>query len=437
MAYHHIYRVLGASLLVGAALASPTAGAAQEAVRSVGLEEAIGLALEKDPAHVAAQAALTRAEADLLQVRGLWLPSVTIGSGYANSSNQRFDQATGQLVSESYTAQAAASYEIFSGGRRLVLNRSARAEVAAATAERTAQRFQTILGTKDRYYAAAAAAELVRAAEQRLSRARQQLVFAQTRLEVGSATRSDVLRAELEVGNAELALVDAESALRTGRLQLGRQLGLDEQVEPTPGSLPERAPALPPTDALVRRAERSAPAVLASQATLSARQAETLSAAAAYLPSVRASGGYDWFAFDFPPEQRSWSMRLTASLPLFNGFQREAAVTRARAPARVAKERARDAQIGVRVTTEDAARELSSAQRRVEIAQRAVELAREDLRVQEERYQIGNATILDLQTSQVALAEAEVASVRARQALGTSVGRLEAVLGTSLADLEL
>jgi outer membrane protein len=96
-----------------------------------------------------------------------------------------------------------------------------------------------------------------------------------------------------------------------------------------------------------------------------------------------------------------------------------------------------DAQIGVRVTTEDAARELSSAQRRVEIAQRAVELAREDLRVQEERYQIGNATILDLQTSQVALAEAEVASVRARQALGTSVGRLEAVLGTSLADLEL
>ena len=39
------------------------------------------------------------------------------------------------------------------------------------------------------------------------------------------------------------------------------------------------------------------------------------------------------------------------------------------------------------------------------------------------------ATILDLQTSQVALSDAEVAAVRARQTLGTAVARLEAILG--------
>jgi outer membrane protein len=65
----------------------------------------------------------------------------------------------------------------------------------------------------------------------------------------------------------------------------------------------------------------------------------------------------------------------------------------------------------------------------VAISSRAVELAREDLRVQEERYQIGATTILELQSSQIALTDAEIASVRARQALGVAVAQLEAVLG--------
>src|SRR5690606_1987564 len=97
--------------------------------------------------------------------------------------------------------------------------------------------------------------------------------------------------------------------------------------------------------------------------------------------------------------------RLTATLPLFNGFQREALVARASAAERTARARARDAELGLQVAIEDAARAIESAERRVEIARRAVELAREDLRVQEERYQIGVATIIELQTSQITLAD--------------------------------
>jgi outer membrane protein len=76
--------------------------------------------------------------------------------------------------------------------------------------------------------------------------------------------------------------------------------------------------------------------------------------------------------------------------------------------------------------------DVRAAEERIEIAARAVELAREDLRVQEERYQIGNVTIVELQTSQVALADAEIAYLRARQALGVAIARLEATLGEQL-----
>jgi outer membrane protein TolC len=147
---------------------------------------------------------------------------------------------------------------------------------------------------------------------------------------------------------------------------------------------------------------------------------------------VRLTGGYDWFSFEWPPTQQSWSMRLTASLPIFNNFSREASIQRASAQERLAEARARDAEIAARVAVESAASDIASAERRVAIADRAIVLAREDLRVQEERYAMGVATILDLQTSQVALSDAEVNTVRARQTLGTTIAQLEAILGQQL-----
>ena len=84
------------------------------------------------------------------------------------------------------------------------------------------------------------------------------------------------------------------------------------------------------------------------------------------------------------------------------------------------------------VLVESGVSEIASASRRAEIADRAVQLAQEDLRVIEERYGLGHATIIELQTSQVALADAEVAAVRSRQTLGTAVAQLEAVLGRTI-----
>lgn len=417
-------------LLIAGLLSAGTATA--QTPRTVTLDEAVRLAVQNDPAAVAAAAALESAEAGLLQARGAWLPSISLNSSYGNSSNQRFDQSTGQLVSESYTAQANGSIVLFSGGRRIAQQRAASAGVTAADAQYRAQYFQTVLQTTQAYYEAAAAADIVRVAEQRLERARQQLEFAKTRLEVGTATASDVLRAELELGNAELALVDAEAQLRTAALRLGRRVGSAAEVYPVAEALPERAPRLPDSEELVRRATTSSPSVVAAQATLRSRSAEKLAGYTPFIPTVQLSGGYDWFAYQFPPDQRSWSLRLTASLPLFNGFQREATLMRAVAAERAAEAAARDAAIAARVEVESALQEIRSAERRVEISDRAVALAMEDLRVQEERYRIGAATILDLQASQVALADAEVAAVRARQGLGTAIARLEAILGEKL-----
>jgi outer membrane protein len=398
------------------------------------LERTIALALDHAPAALFAEANAVAARADLLQTRGSLLPSLGVSSFYNNSSNQRFDQATGQLVSESYSAQVTGSYELFSGGRRLAQLRAAGAGVDAAEARVREQAYVVVLRVTETYYAAAAASDLVAVADQRLERARQQEEFASNRYELGTATTSDLLRAQIEVANAELAALEARSALRSSSLELGRLVGVAGEVRPADAALPERAPKLAALEDLLARAVQTSPAVRAAEAARASRRADRQAAYTPYLPSLRVSGGYDWFAFDFPPDQQSWSVRLTASLPLFNGFQREAAVMRARALEGAADAAARDATIAVRVAVESAVHEIELAEYRVQVSERTVELAREDLRVQEERYQIGAATILELQASQLTLAEAEVAVVRARQLLGGAVARLEAVFGESLGE---
>lgn len=426
-----LWTPLAAALAAGWGFGSTAAPVgAQEAVLT--LDQAISMALRVAPTAVQAETELALAHAERLETFGSWLPTLGINSAYTNSSNERFDQATGRLVSESYTAQANMGLDLLTGGRRIFQTRGVNARSEAALENARNQRSQTILTTTQVYVAAAGAEELVRAAAQRLERAREQLRFAESRLEVGTATRSDVLRAELEMGNAELALVDVESSLRSARLQLGRQVGVQGEVRPVAGSLPSAPPPLPPLEDVIARAEGNAPAVRSARASLEDRRVARWTARSGYAPSLRLTGQYDWFSFDFPPSQPSWNVRLVASFPVFNGFQREAGLARARAQEAAAEARYRDTVIGVQVAAEDAYREIASAGRRVAIAERGVELAREDLRVQEERYQIGSATILELQTSQVALTDAEIALIRERQALGVAVARLESILGESL-----
>lgn len=423
--------VLGAAILVLAP--GPDVGAQEGAGgRTLSLDEAVTMALRVAPTAIQAETDLALARAERLETVGGWFPTVNLNSGYTNSSNERFDQATGRLVTENYTAQASMGLDLFTGGRRIFQTRAVNARLDAAREGARNQRFQTILSVTQVYVTAAGAEELVRSSAQRLERAREQLRFAESRLEVGTATRSDILRAELEAGNAELALVDAESALRSARLQLGRQVGLQEEVRPVQGALPLEAPALPAMEDVIARAELLSPAVLAAKASLMDRQTARWTSRTGYVPSLRLTGQYDWFSFDFPPSEPSWNVRLVASVPVLNGFQREAGMARSRAQEEVADARYRDAVLAARVSSEDAYREIASASRRVAIAQRGVELAQEDLRVQEERYQIGSATILELQTSQLALTDAESGWVRERQALGVAIARLEAILGESL-----
>jgi len=291
-----------------------------------------------------------------------------------------------------------------------------------------------VLAAKRAFFDALRTSELVRVAEARVQRAQEGLEAAERRLSVGSATRSDVLRAQLELTNARQALSEARNQERTARYELGRTVGADGPVAARDAGELGPEPLALTREELVALVVESSPAVRSAEAAVRASDAEVRVARTQYVPTVRASAGWDWFNQEaqLADGRKSWSMRLSLSYPIFNGFSREDALSRASVQSRVNRIALEDARRGARTELERVLAALTAAEERIALAEEAVKVAQEDLRVQEERYRLGAVTILERITSQENLVQAETDLVGARFDYQLARAELEALVGREL-----
>ena len=402
----------------------------------VTLKEAIERSLDVQPAMIQAQGDQRNAGASKRSAYGAFIPAVTVGASSSHRNNSGVDPQTGRPVPPtSYSGNFSASLDLFDGFRRFANVKAASAGGTAAEAGVVNQRFQTTLETKQVFYNAIATEALVRVADAQVTRARQQLQISVEKLHAGSATRSDSLRSTVEYGNARIALLQAQANLATAQAELGRQIGVDGLVRAVADT---GLPAVPDTAELRRTTVSAFPAVEQAEAQASAARAQVWAARAQYWPTLTVSysdirqGSGDptlpWFSRY--PETIRWNFGI--SLPLLNGFTREANQVTASVNRDVAEARASEArrQANAQLTQQLAL--LATAFEQISIADDNLAAAREDLRVQNERYRVGAATILDLLTSQAALTQAEVNGIQTRFNYLIARSTLEATVGRTL-----
>ncbi len=402
-----------------------------DSVREVTLEEAIGIARTLNPELRISGTGVDQAEYDRLDAFGNFLPDFNAGFGYSNSSTGRLDQ-TGQVITTtSYFFQLTGRYDLFQGFRKFTELRSARLDLSAQQARYRQDEFALILAVKGAFYDALALRDLVSVEADRVKRQEDQLEFVTQQLQLGRATRSDVLRSQVDLNNAKLALLNAGNDLRAATFQLGRTMGLDGRVGPSPEATLKGEPLSLSRDEIYRVGLR-APSVVSAVEGAEAAASRVSTARSAYLPNLAFAGGWAWANTTFPPQNRSWSLQLTGSYPLFNGFQRESNVYRAQAQADAAKSQLRAAELQLIVDLDAAYNRMAVASAAIDLAEQSVELSREDLRVSSERYRLGLATIIDLQTAQIAVSQGEVDLIRSRFDYQIGLAELESLLGRSL-----
>ncbi len=432
--------------LVALSLALPAVLCAQEPAAptspGITLQDAIQRALVAQPSVVSAQGAVQRAGAQYKSSWGAFIPSLSLNSSFGTSYSNgpsRVNQITGEVISgESYAKSVSnglsASVDLFTGFRRGAQMDAARANEAAADAGLLDAQAQTTLSAKQTFYGVLTAADLVRVRQASLRRAEEQLTVSVAKLRAGSATRSDSLRSLVNLGNARLQLLQANNAVVTTEASLGRLVGMEGPVRALPDSTYMQITELGDTAAIRLEAENNSPKVRAAQAQADAARASVRASKAAWWPQLNLSGRYSYNGNDSQDYEffDSRSATLALSYPIFNQFQRDQSIVNAKTAADAAAATAADARREVDASLTTRLAELEGALVQIEITSTSLTAASEDLRVNQERYRLGAATIVDVLSSQEALSQAEVDVVAARYNYLTAKAQIEALIGRSL-----
>ena len=451
-----------ASLLPSATLAlllllvAPAAGAqvlkpglqpgltrAPDSARKISLADAIQMAQQNSPDAIQAEGTERTSKAARVSAVGAILPSATLSAGHVvqlggglTRLNQNGEQVT---VAQKPTNNTGLSLNmtLFDGGQRLYDLRTANYQIAAAEANRVAVKYNVALGVKQQYFAVLAAIESQDAADLQMAQAAEQFKASVARVRAGAATRSDSLRGVIQIGNAQLAQISAASAKEAAEAALTRLVGSPVPVTADPASVQENMSALPDSAQLAVLA-LTGPAVQQAQANLDVAEESRKASKATYLPSLSASysrsgsGTDPQFGFGSDPYTYSGRLSFQLSYPIFNNFAREEQVVRAKVAEVNAQSAFRDSQLAAVQTLTQNIGAIRSASQRVAIQVASVAAAREDVRVQQQRYNIGASTLLDLITSQAALATAEQALIQARYDYRIARAQLEALIGRDL-----
>jgi outer membrane protein len=416
---------------------------APDSARKLSLDEAIRMAQRNSPDAIQAEGTERTSKAARVSAIGAIMPSASLSAGRTiqfGGGQTRINQNGEQVTVASDPVNSTGlnlNMTLFDGGQRLYNLRTAKSQIEAAEANRVAVKYNVALNVKQQYYAVLAAIESEDAARFQMAQATEQFKTSIAKVRAGVATRSDSLRGVIQVGNAQLALINAQSSKEAADASLTRLVGSEVPVTVDPASIQENLAALPDSAELAALA-KNGPAVEQARASLDAAEESRKASKATYLPSLSASysrsGSGTDKRFGLGDDPFSYNGRLSFSLsyPIFNNFQREEQVVRAKVAEINAQATLRDTQLGAQESLTQNIGALRSASQRVAVQVASVAAAEEDVRVQQQRYNIGASTLLDLITSQAALATAQQALIQARYDYRIARAQLEALIGREL-----
>jgi outer membrane protein len=316
--------------------------------------------------------------------------------------------------------------------------RAAKAEVTAATQGVITQSFTVALNVEQQFYASLSALESEDAARTQLAQAQQQLNASRRRVVAGAATASDSLTAVVLVANAQLALRTAQNVRRDANAALTRLAG---SSVPLSAALDDPEVAARDTvridsAAVVTLAEAS-PNIAQAVAQLAAAEQRRKAARAAYIPTVNANysrggNGIGVYGFGDNPFVYSGQLNLSLSIPIFNGFVREGQIANATINQANAAATLRDARLEARHLSVQYIDALRLGQEQVVVQTASIAAATENLRVVQQRYNLGLSTIVDLLTAQTTLNQAQANLIAARNSVRLATAQIEALIGQPL-----
>ncbi len=436
--------IRGAFALTNALAIAPAAVAAQQGAdnpRPITIDDAVRLAVQYSPFTVASRNGERAGRVGVTYAKAQFLPSLNATYQATNQGGTQFIQGVPVPISGlpwTYSRGLNASMTVFDGGAHWYDYRAAGATLDAAIASDVSQRYSVALSVKTQYFAILAAREQESAARRQLEEAQQALQVSAAKMLAGAATRADSLTGALGVGTAQLAILTAQNLLVNANATLTRLVASPVMVTAVAADTSDVGLIDVDAGSLTKMALEG-PSVRTAVALYSVSHALHQAATTPYIPTLIATGRYgqnpkatQGFDFGGGPTTTSTSFGLGITYPIFNNYAREQSLVLARIAEDNAEANLRDARLAAQQNLTQFLVNYQTAQQTIALQLLQIQSGTENLRVQQQRYNLGTALQVDVTTAQAALDLARFNLITARLNARTAKADIEALIGRDL-----
>ncbi len=373
------------------------------------LQQALRRALEANASAATGRSQIAASQAQVRQIRAGILPHLDLDTAATRNSNEVAFDVNGFraviLPRNDWSARINLSQPIYAGRRETMALNQGRLGIAGGEAALRSTEDMVLLATASDYLGIVQGESLIGVEQKNLELAQRRKSQAQAFFEAGEQTRVNVLRAETDQKAAERALAAASQSRDLSASRLRLDLALDE---PAGAALrvaaPElKFPPLPAAEALVATAEASHPAIQRADLALQIATLETSKQGAARLPTVKAEGDVLRQRTSFPASQTA-ALTIRLTMPIFDSGEISAKVAVAREQQRQAEIALAEARRQVREDVLQALLNLATVEKDLALAKEQLAAAEAEYSQSFELYRAEEATSLDVQTSEAALA---------------------------------
>lgn len=374
------------------------------------LSDIINLGLCRNPQTAAAYASMRSSHFNKNAAYSNYLPSVNASiSAGKNYKNRDWDDWN-------YGASISASYLIFDFGKRTAdMNQTiATYRAVGFDYDETVQNYiYSLIGA---YYELLNADADVKSAESALTVAQTAKDTADKKFRAGSVAKADVYKAETTLASSQLSLERAKNNREIARGTLLTKLSFpaDQEIKIADMSSSFGSNAESENiDELIKIAQKKRPDLLKASANKDAAWHKRNSAFLRNLPSISASGSVSWNeeklpgVFEPDSNKLNGSIGIRASMPLFAGFANMYGLRAAESDYERAKYNEQQITNNAMMDVFSAYQNYKTAQTVLQHTETLLKSATENERVTSGMYRVGRATMLDWQTAQSELINAQ------------------------------
>lgn len=408
------YSVFIIALVFGLVSQSP----AQEP-RRITLEEAIEIALENNVDIEISKSEVNRSQSQYRRQVAEFFPNLNANFGGTRTVGRQFDPAAvafDDFTTNNLRAGISTNFVLFNGFRNINQLRSARTGMESAEERYQRTREMIIFEAAARFLEVLLSSELLEINQENLEASRKQLEQVKAQVEVGMRPIVDQFSQESVVANNELSVIQSENVLNLNKLRLSRHLQLDPL-----GEFEFVAPGIREEEITVRDynlGEMISIALAnrrdyrASELDLQQARYDLSISKSGRMPEVSLSGSVSTayrdqqrdpiqgtilpFSDQFFDININRSVGFNLSIPIFNRWQTRNQVEQRRIDFRNAELRLEDFRQEVFLELQQAFNDYVGYAKELEATEKALIAAEKAYETEQERYNVGSATLIEL-----------------------------------------